>query len=203
MKYGFHNTEARILGGIGAIFALLSFVPTVGGVLGVIGFVMILVAVKYIADGFYDQSIFNNMMIAVILAISGIIAGTVIILPTVLNAFQNGYFNGANFAPSISVTMAQWVSFGTTIGLGLLATWVFFLASAVFLRRSYKTIGTHLHVHMFETAGMLYLFGAATAIVGIGFAILFVAQILTAVAFLSIPEAAGIPAQPQSVPASH
>jgi uncharacterized membrane protein len=57
MRYTLHNTQAKTLGGLGAILVLLSFVPTIGSILGLVGFVMILVAIKYIADDLKDQTI--------------------------------------------------------------------------------------------------------------------------------------------------
>src|SRR5579871_6117102 len=137
IRYTLHNTQTKTLGGLGAIFVLLSFVPTIGFLLGLIGFVLILIAIKYIADDLNDPSIFNNMMIAVLLGVVGIAIGSIVVLGTVLNAFANGYFVGAGLTPSASVTTAQWIAFGTAIGLGLLGAWAALLASAVFLRRSY------------------------------------------------------------------
>lgn len=180
-------SDAKVLGGIGAILVLLAGVPTVGWVLGIAGFVMILAAIYKISQAVNEKKIYNNMLTAVILAIVGVLVGSVVILPTLLSAFLNGYFAWPNFAPSASVTVTQWIAFGTTIGLGLLGAWVFFLASAVFLRRSYGAIGSKLMVRMFSTAGLLYLIGAASTIIGFGFLILVAAQILTAVAFFSIP----------------
>ncbi|HZW57541.1 MAG TPA: DUF996 domain-containing protein [Nitrososphaerales archaeon] len=181
-------SQAKTLGGIGAILILLSFVPYAGGVFGIVGFVMVLVAVKYIADDVRDGGIFNNMVIAVVLSIVGILVGSLVALPTVISAFTSGYFTGPNFTPSPSITTAQWIAFGTAIGVGLFVAWAFFIASAVFMRRSYRTIGSKVNVGMFGTAGLLYLIGAATTIIGIGFALLLVAEILTAVAFFSLPE---------------
>jgi len=183
-----HSSAAKTLGGIGAILVFLSLVPYVGAVFGVLGFIMVLVAVKYIADDLNERKVFSNMMVAVFLSTAGILVGSLVVLGTVISAFANGYFSGASnyFAPSASVTAAQWVTFGTEIGLGLFGAWVFFLASSVFLRRSYKTIGSRLNIGNFGRAGSLYLAGAATTIVGVGFVILLVAQVLTAAAFLSI-----------------
>jgi len=198
--------QAKTLGGIGAILVLLSFVPTVGAAFGVTGFVLILVAVKYIADDLEDKKIFDNMIIAVFLSIVGIVVGSLILLGTVLSAFGNGYFAATYpFTPSTAVTTAQWITFGTEIALGLFGAWVFFLVSAVYLRRSYSTIGSKLNVGMFRNAGLLYLIGAATTVVGVGFLVLLVAEIMTAVAFFSIPEHQAAPQafQPQTLPASH
>lgn len=187
IRYTLHNTQAKTIGGVGSLLVLLSFVPTVGGVFGLIGFVMVLIAIKYISDELRERKIFNDMLIAVVLAIIGIAFGSLVVMGTVLNAFANGYFSTA-MVPSSSVTMAQWIAFGTSLALGLFAAWVFLIASAVFIRRSYKIIGARLNVDTFGTAGTLYLIGAATAVVGVGFVILLVAQILTAVAFFSIRE---------------
>lgn len=180
-------SEARTLGGIGSVLVLLAATPSVGWVPGIAGFILMLAAIHNISQVVKEKKIYNNMIAAVILAIVGIIVGSLVILPTVLNAFLNGYFSGPNFAPSASVAIGQWIEFGIAIGLGLLGAWAFFLASAVFLRRSYQTIETKLNVHMFGTAGLLYLIGAVTTIIGVGFAILLIAQVLTAVAFWSIP----------------
>jgi uncharacterized membrane protein len=195
-------SNAKTLGGIGSILALLTVAPTVGWVIGIVGFVMILVAVKYISVDLNEKSIFSNMITAVVLTIAGILVASLVVATTMISAFANGYFNN-NFTPSASVTTAQWIAFGTVIGLGLLGAWLFFLVSAVFLRRSYNTIGSKLNVHMFGTAGLLYLIGAATAVIGVGFLLLFVAEILTAVAFFSLPEKKPEVAQPQTVTIAH
>ncbi len=51
----------------------MGFIPNAGPVLAIVGFILILIAVKYIADLVGDQSIFINMIISVALAIIGII----------------------------------------------------------------------------------------------------------------------------------
>jgi uncharacterized membrane protein len=197
-------SDAKKLGGIGSILVLLVVVPSAGWLLGIAGFVMMLVAVKYISDDLKEKEIFNNMITAVVLSIAGIVVASLVVATTVISAFANGYFsNTYPFTPSASVTTAQWITFGTAIGLGLFGAWLFFLVSAVFLRRSYDTIGSKLSVHMFSTAGLLYLIGAATAVIGVGFLILFVAEILTVVAFFSLPERTPEVTQSQTLTIAH
>lgn len=180
-------SSAKALGGIGAILVLLTFVPSVGAIFGIAGFIMILIAVKYISDVLEDRSVFNNMMTSVILSILGVVVASIIVMATFYSAYVNGYFT-STFAPSPGITAAQWTAFGLTIGLGLLAAWIFFVFAAIYLRRSYNSISYGLEVHMFQTAGLMFLIGAVTAIIGIGFLLILVAQILAAVAFFSIPE---------------
>src|SRR5881398_1515805 len=82
--------QAKTLGGVGSILVLLSPIPTAGAVLSIVGFIMILIAVKYIADILGDQKIFNNMIIAVILAIIGIVVGVVVVLCAVYSLIGLG-----------------------------------------------------------------------------------------------------------------
>jgi uncharacterized membrane protein len=184
-------SQARTLGGVGSILVLLSLVPTIGVVLAIVGFILTLVAIKYISDALKDRSIFNNMLIAVILAIVGVAVGAVFVFASVFRFIGMGYFNenfmGQNFNQS-TVPMGDLVSFITTILIGLLVIWVFYLISAVFLRRSYRSIAAKLNVGMFSTAALLYIIGAALTIVLVGFILIFVAQILLIVAFFSIPD---------------
>jgi uncharacterized membrane protein len=195
-------SNAKTLGGIGSILVLLTAFPAVGWVLGIVGFVMILVAVKYVSEDLKEKGIFNNMITAVALSIAGILVASLVVVTTVLSAIANSYFT-STFTPSASITTSQWIAFGTAIGLGLFGAWIFLLASSVFLRRSYNAIGSRLNVNVFNTAGLLYLIGAATAVVGVGFIILFVAEIVTAAAFFSLPERLPETTQPQTVPIVH
>ncbi len=197
-------SEAKTLGGIGSILVLLTAVPSVGWLLGIVGFVMILAAVSYISDLVRDRSIFNNMLTSIVLAIGGIAVGTIVILGSVFSFMSTHNlagpdFFGQGFNPA-TVPTSDWISLATSVLAGLAALWVLITVSAVFLRRSYNAIGSKLNVGMFGTAGMLYLIGAATTIIGIGFLLIFVAQILLAVAFFSIEESVPQVVQPQAVP---
>src|SRR5437867_12217379 len=73
--------QAKSLGGVGSILVLIAgFIPSAGFVVAIIGFILILIAVKYVSDAFTDRTIFNNMIIAVILAILGFVAFFVAVL---------------------------------------------------------------------------------------------------------------------------
>lgn len=178
-------SQAKTLGGIGAILAILFWVPAnVGIVLLIVGLVLMLVAVKNIADVVGDQAIFSKMIYSVVLAIIGPIIATVVLLSaaaTFFSAFR-GFTPGTTTLPS---------GFFAAIGIIILAgvvLWVCILISTVFLKRSYDSIATKLRVDMFHTSGLLFLIGAATLIVLVGFVILFIAAILQIVAFFSIPD---------------
>ncbi len=188
--------QAKTLGGVGAILALLFWVPAhIGIVLLIVGLVLMLFAVKNIADTVGDQPIFSNMVYSVILAIIGPVIATVVLLAAAAS------FIGAlgGFTPG---TMTLPSGFLTAIGFVILAgviLWVCILISTIFVKRSYDTIATKLRVDLFRTTGLLFLIGAATLIVLVGFVILFIAAILQVVAFFSIPEQLPSQSPPQQV----
>ena len=89
----------------------------------------------------------------------------------------------------VSVAAGVGAERGAFLGVlgGLLVVWIFLVISAVFLRRCYDTMGKKLGVSIFNTAATLYLVGAALTIVFVGFIVLFIAEIIQAIAYFSIP----------------
>ncbi len=184
-------SEAKTLGGVGSILILLGFIPF----MGIVGWILVLIAVKYIADTVGDRSVWDNMLYAVILAVIGIAALSLMIF---LPLF------GISLIPGGDINFADPLGFFIIVPLiaGLVVGWVFALLSAIFLRRSFDSIAGHLAVPMFGTAALLYLIGTILIIVVVGLFILFIAAILMIVAFFSIREEAPQPAAvaPPSAP---
>jgi uncharacterized membrane protein len=183
-------SQAKSLGAVGSILVILSAVPSVGALLGIVGFVLMLVAIRDISEAVGDRSIFSNMLVAVGLAIVGIIVGALVVVGSVLRFVG---LNNLNFGPNYSfnpatVPTGDWVALIGSVIIGLVVVWVMMLASAIYVRRTYRSISLKLNVSMFETAGLVYLIGAATTIILVGFLLLFIAQILVVVAFFSIEE---------------
>jgi len=194
--------QAKSLGAVGSILVILTAVPTVGSLLGIVGFVLMLVAIKEISEVVADKSIFSNMLVAVGLAIAGIVVGALVVVGSVLRFVGlNNISLGPNFNAS-TVPTGDWVALIGSVLIGLAVVWVIMLVSAIYVRRTYRSISSKLNVGMFDTAGLLYLIGAATTIILVGFVLLLVAQILVVVAFFSIDDKpitlAGQP--PQSTP---
>ena len=185
--------DAKLLGGIGSILTILSVIPYGGFAVGIAGLVLVLVAVKYISDYFNDPSIFNNMLISVILAIVGTVAAAVGFLGALFGIVSLGAISSVQRTVSFMPVMS---SFLLLIVLGLLAIWAVLLVSAIFLRRSFNTIAERLGIGLFSTAALLYLIGAALTIVLVGFIVIFIAEIVQAIAFFSIEEPKQIHQQP-------
>jgi uncharacterized membrane protein len=179
--------EVKTFGGIGSLLGLLAIVPQVGFVLGIVGFVLVLVAIKYASEILGDPKIFSNMLYAVIVGIIGLVVGAVAVVAFVFRAIGLGYLS-SSFAqtPPSNLVAGDIIGLLGAIVVGLVAVWVCFLVSSIFLRRSYTTLGKRLNVGLFSTAALLYLIGAALTIILVGFILIFVAEILLMVAFFSI-----------------
>src|SRR5208282_3960268 len=155
-------SQAKTLGGIGAILIFIPFVS-------LIGYILIIVAVRDISKDLNDGAIFRNILIAAGTGIVGALAGGAFVVVGVAGLRSGGSGIGA-------------------IGGGLLVAWIFLIISAVFLRKAYGTIAQKLGIGMFKTAATLYLVGAILTIVLVGLLVLFIAEILQAVAYFSIPD---------------
>ena len=179
-------SDAKTLGGIGSILVLLTVAPSVGWILGIVGFIMILVAISKISQAVNDKKIYDNMLASVILAIGAIAVGALTVIGSIYKVLGMGSFVGPDFVLSSNITTGDWIGLVATAAGGIIAVWLILLVSAVFIRRSFNSIASKLNIKMFETAGLVYLIGAATAIIGVGFILLFVAEILLVVSFFEI-----------------
>ncbi len=182
-------SQAKTYGGIGSILVLLSFIPTVGWVLAIAGFVLTLIAIKYISDVVQDSSIFNNALIAILIAIVGIaLVGIAVV------AYLFRFIGLRSLAGAAPGTVPRG-AFGALTGIiaALVVVWILLVVSAYFLRKAYNAVSTKLNVGMFQTAALVYFIGAILTIILVGFLVLLIAQILLIVAFFSIPDTVGQP----------
>ncbi|MGD0804000.1 MAG: DUF996 domain-containing protein [Candidatus Bathyarchaeia archaeon] len=200
-------SQAKTLGEVGSILVVLTAIPSIGGLLGIAGFILILLAIKDISEVVADKSIYHNMLVSIVFAIAGVIIGTLVVVGSVfrfigLASLTGPNYFGSSFNPS-TIPTGDWIGFIMSIIVGLTVIWVMMIVSAFFVRKSYNAIASKLNIGMFGTAGLVYLIGAATTIILVGFVILFIAQILLIVAFFSIDDRTPVistqPIQPTTV----
>jgi len=178
--------QAKILGGIGSILTLLGLAPFgTGTVLVIVGWILILIALKNVSDAVQDTSIFNYAIIAAGLSIIG-------------NAALGFIFGFSIFATISRLSSSNPVGVIGSIILGLLLLWVLAIIASVFLYLSFKTVASKLSVGLFSAAALIYVIGEGLTIVLIGFIIALIAQILFAVAFFSLPAQVPVGTAPPS-----
>jgi len=184
-------SDVKTIGKVGSLLMLLGgFIPFIGPILGFVGIVLVLIAVKSISELVKDKDIFRNYLIDFILSIISIVAILVIIL--------NGFIKvgGFSWIQSLQYINIQdfstfWDYFGGIIPYAILALivgWILWVIGAIYLRRSYNSIAEYTNVSLFRTTGTVYLIGAITTIILIGFVILFVGRIIEVIAYFSLPD---------------
>ncbi len=181
-------SEARILGGVGSILVVLAVVPIplLGTALTLVGYILILIAVKYISDALRNRSIFVNLLIAAVLTILGVIlAGILMTAALAQLPFLEGFFQP--LIPLPTFTESAGLNFIIGLILALVSVWAAYVASAIFLKRSFESIASGLNVALFSTAALIYLIGAILIIVLVGFLVILVAQVIQTIAFFSLP----------------
>ena len=156
--------DAKTLGGIGSILILIPIVS-------IVGYILVLIATKYVSDELGDKTIFDNMLYA---AITGIIGAVAIAFIFITGAILS------------TITFTFSAIAGVIVGLAI--AWIALIISSIFIRRAYDTMAAKLNIGTFRTAGLIYFVGAILTIVFVGLLILFVGIILQIIAFFAIPD---------------
>src|SRR5215472_5538114 len=116
--------QAKTLGGVGSILVLLGAVPSVGFVLAIAGFIMILVAVKNVSETINQPKIFNDMIIAVVTAIVGLVVFGLVVVAAI-SSFINIGALGTTTTPG--TVPAGVISGVVLLAVGLFLLWIFYL----------------------------------------------------------------------------
>jgi uncharacterized membrane protein len=208
------------MGGVGSILVLLSpfisltaLVPPLTFIadailsigiasvtVGLIGSILILVAVKKISDAVNDREIFKNVLLAVIIpwvavgVVSAVGLGIVMYAGPIIadgNYLAEGGYSGTDVVLPPLPTFLVLPIVTLTMVFGM---WAALIASAWFLKRGYERIAVRTGTKTFRTVGRLYFYGALLVIVLIGAVLAFIAAVLQIKAFFSLPESP--PSQP-------
>jgi uncharacterized membrane protein len=170
----------KTLGGIGAILVAIGYITFFtgyGAILGIVGIILVLVAMKGLAEYYDEQAIFDNALYGFIFGIIGIISLIAIIVLSV--------FTGL----SMTMMMSPQAMLGAFVGwliLGFIMFVAFIILQAVFYRKAFSMLSSKSDEKMFDTGGLLLLIGAILTIIVIGVVIILIAWILIAVGFFSI-----------------
>ncbi len=162
------------------------------GVLGLVGLILVLIALKRLSDYYNEKGIFDNALYGIIIGIIGLVvfvAGIVVAAVGLLSDLGIAWGDWAVLQEIDWEAAVTWEIIEPHIAViigSLVALFVFVVVSAIFLRKSLTTLSTKTGVNMFGTAGLLMLIGAVLTIILIGLIVIWVALILLTVAFFSI-----------------
>jgi len=158
----------RTLGGVGAILLAIPF-------LNLIGIILVLVAMKGMAEYYEDDDIFKNALCGFIFGVVGVVALVAVIFMLVIDLAV------------VSPVIRPFAGLGLFI-IALVVLYIFSLLAAIFYRNSLNILSEKSGEQMFDTAGLILLIGAIIPL--IGEVLKFVAWILVAVGFFSIKTSA-------------
>ncbi len=179
-KMGTNFQYSKTLAMEGSILITLGLVPYVGWVLGIVGIVLLLRAMKEFANYYQDNSIYQNSLTGVKYYIVALVALAVAGGGFVV-AFVNVDFN--NFPASFGVGHAL----GLAVGIAfLLIAFIFYVLAATHLRKTFSTLAQKTGEHSFETAATLLWIGALLTIIGVGALLIFIAWIFAVIGFFTI-----------------
>lgn len=186
---------SKNLGGIGAILLVIGALGVLGtvyaSVLSLVGIILVLIAMKGLADYYNEGGIFNNALYGFLTTIVGGVASVAVLVISVILALTTLITDWAN--PTEWETLFQdftnlsalWTLLGSIIA-ALIVAFIFAVITALFYRKSFNLLAAKSGVNMFSTAGLLLLIGAVLTIILVGFIIIWIAFILLAVGFFSI-----------------
>ena len=166
------NSNVKILGGLGALFLVLSFIPYIGAVLGIAGLVLLILAIKQFAESEARSDVFSVFLKGILVSIIGSIIGMVIL------------FAGFGSAAAGNSGAMSWL----ITGVGGLIVYASSVYGNYYVKQAFEEIALITGNTLFGWAGKLLFWGAILVIVLVGSIVMWVGWILTAVAFFTTEE---------------
>ena len=188
--------SSKTLGGIGALLMVIGpFLGVYTGVLGLIGLILVMIALKGLSDHYNEGSIFNNALYGVILAIIGGVVFVAVIVVAAVGLLSALGIHWSTLSDPTALSSINWQEIVTfdilwphiAAVLGsFVVLFIFVVVASIFLRRSLTLLSAKTGVGLFGTTGLIILIGAVLTIIGVGLILLWIALILLTVAFFSI-----------------
>ncbi len=165
----------KTLGGLGALFLVLSWLPYLGFLLAIVGLVLLAIALKKVSDAAPERGIFTNFIIAFLVNFVG-----------GLIAMFGGLFSMLPFMAGDENTMAIGIGLGTIVAFVI--GYIAFVASGYYYKKCFTDTGDVLNQPLFKTAGNVIFWGSVAGIIIIGFLVVWIGWILVTVAFFTLPD---------------
>ena len=163
--------DAKLMGGIGSILALLSFIPKAGWIISLVGFILVIVAIKKITDATNRDDVFNDYLKGAIINI----VGSIIIS-----------LAGGGLAMMAIMRRHGGVSIGIIVALVI--AWVVMIVGTYFMKKGLVGLSEVTGEKNFATAGNLFFWGAVLLIIAVGGIVSLVGYIFQIIAFFSLPD---------------
>jgi uncharacterized membrane protein len=173
---------AKTLAGEGAILLLLSLIPYIGWVLGIVGIVLLLKGMKELSYYYQDEKIYQDSLTGVKYYIVALVAAAVAVTAMVIGvASATGFTFAGDFAFTAGFAVGLIALFA-----GLIVAFVFYVLAATHLKKTFSTLAQKSGEQSFATGGTLLWIGSILTIIGVGLILIFIAWIYTTIGFFSM-----------------
>ena len=131
----------------GSILLLLSVIPYVGWVFGIIGVVLLLRSMKELSNYYQDEKIYQDSLTGVKYYIIALIAAAVAIAAITIGVWSaTGFTSAFVFTAGFGVGLIAFY-------LGIVVAFVFYVLAALHLRKTFNTLAQKSGEASFTTAG--------------------------------------------------
>ena len=161
----------------GSILLLLSLIPYVGWVLGIVGVVLLLRSMKEFSNYYQDEKIYQDSLTGVKYYIIAIVAAAVAIA-----AFTIGIWSATAFTSAFTLTAGFGIGLAAFIA-GLVVAFVFYVLASSHLKRTFNTLADKSGEGSLATAGTLLWIGSILTIIGVGLILIFISWIFATIGF--------------------
>jgi uncharacterized membrane protein len=173
---------SKTLAGEGAILLLLSLVPYAGWILGIIGIILLIRAMKEFSNYYQDEEIYKNSLTGVKFYIVALVAAGVATASLVVGiGTATGFKFATGFVPTVGFGVGLIAFF-----VGLIVAFVFYILAASNLRRTFNTLAQKSGEASFTTAGNLLWWGSILSIVLVGLVLILIAWIFATIGFFTM-----------------
>ncbi len=164
--------EVKYLGGIGAILNLVSY--AVGGILAIVGYILILIALNKISKIFNDDEVFKKYLYGIILWIVAVLIAIFAV--------------GISFISLLFSSLDYGLMAVSSFLIGIMLFYILLVIGSYFIKKSYEKVSYYTDVDSFRICGLLYFIGTILLIVIVGVVVIIIAQVLEIVAYFSLPD---------------
>jgi uncharacterized membrane protein len=190
--------SSKTIGGIGAILLFIGVIPFVQytWVVGIVGLILVLVALRGLSNHYQERGIFGNAIYGVAVAVVGAIIVGVLAFAVVLSNLRdlitqiypgwNGDWSTLQGVTPNTTNIVPSDIFPLIGGLlvVLVIAWVVIIIAAFFIYRSLKQISNKSNVGLFGTAGLILLIGAIIPVFGL--ILMWISALILAIAFFTL-----------------
>ncbi len=165
------DSSVKVLGGLGSIFIALSFIPYIGFVFALVGFILILTSVKKASEYLKADVLFKDFVRGIVVYIVGTLIALLFGIGSLISAMHNG--------SSVS---------GILLILAFFVSYVLSIVGSSFMKKVFVEMASLTGNDLFSWGGKLLFWGTVLTIILIGALVAWIGWIVLAVAFFTTEE---------------